>query len=176
MCSYLGSLLRATLQPPGATDTSPTFACLSPAQTSALRSKVAAPGASPDSQTRGAPLLPSGVHAETWEGTLMGVEELGAGRGSCSPTAVLGPRPNLWTGKTALSPRCPVPGADGAWKVRNQPQLAAPHHTSRGSFPPTVWAQTRAPVSETCRQEPSEGISCSLGPGPPQGCQLGYFF
>ena len=107
MCSHLGSLLQATLQPPGATDTSLTFACLSPAQTSALRSKDATPGASPDSQTRGAPLLPSGAHVETWEGTLMGVEELGAGWGSCLPTAVLGPRPNLWTGKTALSPLCP---------------------------------------------------------------------
>lgn len=75
-----------------------------------------------------------------------------------------------------MIPQCPAEppakqaGAQfPAWRQPRAP--AAPHHTSRGRLPPTVWTQTRARVLETCRQEPREGVSCSLGPGPTRGCQ-----
>lgn len=75
-----------------------------------------------------------------------------------------------------MIPQCPAePPAKQAgarfpaWRQPRAP--AAPHHTSRGRLPPTVWTQTRARVLETCRQEPREGVSCSLGPGPTRGCQ-----
>lgn len=75
-----------------------------------------------------------------------------------------------------MIPQCPAEppakqaGAQfPAWRQPRAP--AAPHHTSRGRLPPTVWTQTRARVLETCRQEPREGVSCSPGPGPTRGCQ-----